>query len=324
MKIHYPDPAQLHAGLSAMRTIMDAKGGASPAQEEVLEVFQRFFGTQHAPATQHDIRRLRSITPEALSQAIQPETLRAQIINGMILICLIDGKAHPAETAQINEYAAAFGIRPRSLTDLKKLEGGRMKLLRLDLMRRSWMVAKIREGVLPREGILGAFRSLRGLRGKYKNREVERRFRNLKSYPDGTLGRAYWEFCTNNQLAFPGEKTSLPEVMACHDCAHILGGYGTSMEEELLILGFTAGFMNEDPGRSLMFGLLQWQMGVPIAAVAAGQTDLFDVEKFLRAADRGSAMAQNLNDPDWDMWGAFKEQVLDLRVRYNVLPRRDH
>ena len=74
----------------------------------------------------------------------------------------------------------------------------------------------------------------------------------------------------------------------------MLSGYGTDPEGEIQQAAFEAGFKRSDGFFFLLFGVLQFHLGVRVTPVAKAQRGLFDVKRVLRATERGAACKVDL------------------------------
>ena len=59
------------------------------------------------------------------------------------------------------------------------------------------------------------------------------RLRSFHDLPEGTLGRAYVEFCDRNNLTLPGDNPLQPAVFVAHDMTHVITGYEPTGAGEL-------------------------------------------------------------------------------------------
>jgi hypothetical protein len=312
LELKIPSPEQAYWGLRAMKTVALADGTLDDSERHMMEAVQRIFGTTYLP------EELAPITPAEVAQAFPDPQLRRQLVQGLIVMSLIDREASSRETDLVEQYAQALEVSIPEVKDLRYLLKGEILRLRLDLARRFWLKEKI-IGIWNSEGLRGIYKLVRGLMGKYENAELSARYKVLEQYPAGSLGRAYWEYCRNNGFALPGEKGGAPEQILFHDCAHILSGYGTAPEEEVQVACFSAGFQRRDPFTFVLFVLLQFHVGVRMTPIAEARTGFFDPEKTMIALQRGAAMNVDLNN-GWDYWPVMGEQVEELRRRYNILP----
>lgn len=312
MELKIPSPEQAYWGLRAMKTVAMADGTLDASERHMMEVIQRIFGTTYV------IEELAPITPAELARAFPDQQLRRQLVNGLIVMSLIDREASSQEIELIERFAQALEVSAPEMKDLGYVLNGEILRLRLDLVRRFWLREKVEE-IWNREGLRGLFTFVRGMIGKYENAALAARYQALEHYPSGSLGRSYWEYCRKNGFALPGEKGGAAEAILFHDCAHVLSGYGTEPEEEVQVACFSAGFQRRDPFTFVFFVLLQFHVGIRMTPITKARTGFFDPEKALIAIRRGAAMKVDLNN-GWDYWPVMGEQVEELRRRYNILP----
>lgn len=312
MELKLPNSEQAYWGLRAMRTVAMADGALDASELHMLESIQQIFGTTH------DLEHLAPITPAELARSFRDLQLRRQLVQGLVIMTLIDGKTGPKEIDLVEQFAQALEIDAPEVKNLRHVLKGEILQLRLDLVRRFWLRQKVTE-VWNKEGIRGLFKFVRGMMGRYENKELAARYQGLEYYPPGSLGRSLWEYWHVNGFALPGQKGGAPEQILFHDCAHVLSGYGTAPEEEVQVACFSAGFQRREPWMFVFFVLLQFHIGIRMTPITAARTGMFDLFKAMIAIRRGAAMNMDLND-GWDYWPVMGEQVEELRRRYNILP----
>ena len=312
MELKLPSPEQAYWGLRAMKTVAMADGELDASERHMLESIQRIFGTTHG------LEQLALIEPTELARAFPDPQLRTQLVQGLVIMTLIDGKASLNETAYVEQFAQALEVDAQEVKNLRHVLNGEILQLRFDLVRRFWLRQKVTE-VWNQDGIRGLSRFVRGMMGRYENKKVAARYQGLEHYAPGSLGRSLWEYWHVNGFALPGQKGGAPEQIVFHDCAHVLSGYGTAPEEEVQVACFSAGFQRREPWMFVFFVLLQFHVGIRMTPIAKERTGLFDPLKAMIAIRRGAAMNVDLND-GWDYWSVMDEQVEDLRRRYNILP----
>ena len=312
MELKIPSLEQAYWGLRAMKTVALADGKLDDSERHMMEAVQRIFGTTYS------LEELTSIAPAELARAFPDPQLRQQLVQGLIVMSLIDGNANAQETELVEQFAKALEVSAPEVKDLRHVLKGEILQLRLDLARRFWLRDKVKD-IWNREGIRGLYKFMRGMIGKYEDTALAARYQALEHYPVGSLGRAYWEYCRNNGFALPGEKGGAPEQILFHDCAHLLSGYGTEPEGEVQVACFSAGFQRRDPWLFVFFVLLQFHVGIRMTPITKARTGFFDPAKALIAIRRGAAMNVDLND-GWDYWPVMGEQVEELRRRYNIIP----
>jgi tellurite resistance protein len=204
MELKMPSPEQAYWGLRAMKTVALADGAFDESERHMLESIQRIFGITH------ELEQLAPITPEELARAFPDPQLRQQLVQGLIVMSLIDGKADVHETDLVEQFAQALEVSAPEVKNLRHVLRGDILQLRLDLVRRIWLRPKVKE-IWNKEGIRGLLKFVGGLMGKYENAALAARYQALEHYPSGSLGRSYWEYCRTNGFALPGEKGGAPE-----------------------------------------------------------------------------------------------------------------
>ncbi|WP_413933589.1 hypothetical protein [Nitrospira sp. BLG_1] len=312
MELKLPNSEQAYLGLRAMKTVAMADGALDASEHHMLESIQQIFGTTH------DLERLVPITPGELARSFPDPQLRRQLVQGLVIMTLIDGKAGQKETDLVEQFAQALEVDAPEVKNLRHVLKGEILQLRLDLVRRFWLRQKAIEA-WNKEGIRGLYKFVRGMMGRYKNKELAARYQGLEHYPPGSLGRSLWEYWHANSFALPGQKGGAPEQILFHDCAHVLSGYGTAPEEEVQVACFSAGFQRREPWMFVFFVLLQFHVGIRMTPITKARMGKFDPLKAMIAIRRGAAMTVDLND-GWDYWPVMGEQVVELRRRYNILP----
>lgn len=240
MELRIPTAEQAQWGLRAMKTVALADGALDESERHMLEAVQRVFGTDYR------VDGLETITPEELAAGLPDQQIRNQLVNGLVVMSLIDREVTPAEAELVERFASALQVTVPEVSKLRHVVKREIVHLRLDLVRRFWLREKVAE-IWNQEGLRGLAKFVGGLAGTYENAELAARYQALAQYPPGSLGRSYWEYCRSNGFALPGERNGAPEAILFHDCAHILSGYGTDPQGEVQVACFSAGFQRRDP-----------------------------------------------------------------------------
>ncbi len=138
--------------------------------------------------------------------------------------------------------------------------------------------------------------------------------------PVGSFGRAFHDFYRDNGFGFAGQEASAAESFTTpHDSAHILSGYGTSVQGELLVSTFTAGMhVVEGLAGHILPVIVSWHLGVPLVEPAGSATGALDARKFWVAWTRGDATTGDTFDADWDFWQQVDAPLDDLRSAMGV------
>ncbi len=314
MEFTIPAPELVPYGLRAMKMVALANGVFDYRERGLLDTAQELFGTSH------DLDALPPITPEALASHIEEPSLRRQIVRGMVVLSLIDGEASPAEARLIERFAAALEVESQDLAVVREIAAGHLLHARFDIGRRFFAREKVVEMAKER-GAGWLVRTLATMAGFAEDKATAARYRALGNAPAGSLGRAYFDFVTENQFSFPGEKGSPPEAIVFHDLTHVLSGYHTDPKGELQVLAFHSGARREekDPFSFLMFGIAEFHLGLAMSPVATGTRGAFDPAAVLRALQRGRACTIDPTE-NWDPWPVMNRPLDELRAEYGIPP----
>ncbi len=312
VQLQKPSPEVARIGIRAIKMVATADGEFHPLERGLMDAAQK-----HILGTRFDLDDLEPITPRELVDGI-PEPLREQFFNGCLIAALIDGEASSAEGALLDKYAEAFGIKSPELKNLHRLVNKHLLLFRFDVARRSFLGQRVKHFVA-KNGIRGISGLIQGLRNSEHPKTADR-YRSLKNYAQGTLGRGYIDFIDKNGFSLPGEIGGPPEPVVFHDCLHVLAEYDTSSLEETQIGSFQAGLLNKQPMFGMFFMLAQFQLGIQVTPIAGAESNQVDPDLMLKAFVRGTFVNRDLTT-DWDPWDDFDKPVVELRRAYKIVPR---
>ena len=309
-----PPPSELiEPGLRALKAVAHSDGHPHELEHRFLNAAQKY--VLHSNI---ELDGLGPIAPDELAAAIPAGEYRERLVRAMILVAVIDGEATQHELDIIDAYSAALDVEGPPLRDLHRLVHQRFIMFRIDVLRRSFIGRKMKD-VFETDGFKGLAKNLLAMLGK-TDEEMAARYRALEECADGTLGREYARFVRDNEFNFPGEKGGPPEAITFHDCTHVLGGYGTSAEEEVQVAAFQSGYWKRDPFFGLLFVLAQFHLGVQITPLTEAEHMQADPELMLKAFARGMEVKEDLS-AGWDPWQHFSRPVDELRAELNIAPR---
>lgn len=300
--------------LRAMRTVA-LVDGEDAREARLIEAAQRWLIPGEA-----DAREIEPLTPEELRALELPAPDAQRIVQAALLMALMDEQVEPSEVASVRAIADALGVDEPRIENLAQIERGRLKLLWLDLARRSWARDVFAEA-LKKEGPRGVWKIVGPLLGRAANPELTARYLALGELAPDTMGYRYFRFIVANQIGFPGEPYGVPESGVWHDCAHVLGDFGIEPEEEIQVVSFIAGFSRQDPFFWLFTITLQFHLGIGVSPYSKPETGLFDPDLILAAFARGAAMTEDLSASSWDPWRWFPMRLEDARSELGITPR---
>ncbi len=316
MHIIRPSEADATLCLRAMKTVLAADGVIGPVEEKLVAAAQTYI-----LRTAIDFDALAPITPAALAAALEDPALRTQLVGAMVVNSFASGEAGPEQLEAIEAFAAALDVDVPEVQTLRRYVKRQMALLRFDVIRRMYIGDALAE-IWHTDGVKGILRTLGGLGGLRTDPAVAAKYVALGDLPEGTMGRALFDFYRAHGFPLPGEKHGGPEKIILHDMVHVLSGYSTAPEGEFQVAAFSAGFRREQSLSILLFVLCQFDAGVRIAPVpgAGAQVGLLDPDRFFAALVRGSKMTVDVFADDWDFWAAAKRPLAELRAEYGIEP----
>lgn len=302
--------------LRAMRAVALADGTETPKERALLDVAREALGLARDVAA--DIDSLAPLAPNDPSLARLSKQSRERVIQTMILMAIMDGAGAKSEADLVAAFAESLGVDDARVANLRQLAGDRVRYMRFDLTRKGYARVEL-ERTAKEEGIAGIYKTFGPLVGLATDPDLARKYIAFGEKPEGTVGRAYFDLITKNDLSFPGEAGGLAERGLWHDMLHVIGGYEVDPVGEAEVVAFMAGFRREDPFFWLFTVALQFQVGLVISPFAPGVPDVIDPRRFVLHNKRGSLVNADLST-DWPFHDDWDRPLADVRRRYNVVP----
>ena len=259
------------------------------------------------------IEALPAVTAVELASTLTTRTQRAAACRFLAIMPLIDGRLDDAKIEIFLRYADALAIHEDYVRQLaeacRHLDWVLQDMTRQNiksLWDEPWDGSDVMEVLLPYR--------------RKPNPDLAARYDVLGALAPGTFGRAFWEIYKQNGYAFPGQEQGVNARFGTpHDSTHVLSGYDTSPQGEILVSTFTAGMHPKLPMEGHILPVIfSWHLGIEINAFAKSARNQLDAEKFWVAWVRGSEMKTDLFAPDWDFWSIAEEPVAAVRERYHV------
>jgi hypothetical protein len=307
MDIHLFKAHELPMVLGALRGVAQANGHFSEAEAALIEGLAALHGERLAADA------LPRVSPEQLACILTDPHRKKRAVQLAIITSLVEGQPGEVSSQAVAHLARALDINEPGLRVLDRVAHERSMLARLDMVRRIQRFAT--HGGAP-SFLRIALPSLLGING---DDALAARYQALAELPVGTLGRDLHDHYREHAFPLPGEKSGLPELLLFHDIGHIISGYDVDPQGEIQQAAFQAGFARTDGFTFLLFGILQFHIGLRITPVARSEQGYFDVPKVLRALTRGAACKVDFSD-HFDFFAHAHEPVAELRERWGVPP----
>lgn len=322
MKLQRPSAEQAPYALRAMTMVARAAAqGLGKPQRALLAAAQHVI-----LRSELDVDSLTPISPQELAEHFPDAALRRQLIQGMLVMSLVDGPASHEQAKLISAFAAAMKVDEPALRVIEHLAEHELLMFRLDFYRRSHLRDAIESTYRMQGGLLSVAKTLLGFKGLVEDKALAARFHAWADLPEGSLGKAVHDYYLENGFAFPGEAGGFPYGMVYHDFAHILSGNPPTPEGELRVAAFQAGFRrNENAFFTILFAVLTQTAGInmspveqPVLLGRIGEGDL--AEEVIKEVERGSEMNIDLG-ADWDFWPFAALRLDEARRRLGIRPK---
>jgi hypothetical protein len=307
MDIHLFKAHELPMVLGALQGVAQANGHFSEAEAALLEGLAALHGERL------DADTLPRVSPEQLACILTDPHRRKRAVQLAIITSLVEGQPGEESSLAVAHLARALDVDEPGLRVLDRVAHERSMLARFDMVRR--IQRFVAQGGGP-SFLRIALPSLFGING---DDALAARYQALAELPVSTLGRDLHDHYREHGFALPGEKSGLPELLLFHDVGHIISGYDVDPQGEIQQAAFQAGFARTDGFTFLLFGILQFHIGLRITPIARSEQGYFDVPKVLRALARGAACKMDFSD-HFDFFAHAHEPVAELRERWGVPP----
>jgi hypothetical protein len=309
--------------LRAVHSVVARAEGIPSAVRAMMTAAQRL--VLHTDA---DLDALAPITPAELAAGISTPGLGDQVVQAMLLSVIAAGEPDPACDARAEAFATALGVTVPGLRTVRLLCEHHKLLFTLDYMRRSSMRDMITDQYKHHGGIEGVVKGLLSLRGFREDPELARRYIALSDLPADTLGHAFFRHYRDNGFALPGEWNGFPESAIYHDFTHVLSGYGTTVEGETMVGGFTAGYRKVNPFYVMLIPILSFSTGVNVTPsnqphITATLGHPGTAAGFIQAIERGARVNTDLS-ANWDFWPLVELPLAKARARLDIPPLDPH
>ncbi len=314
---------EARAVLRAMRLVATA-GGTKPltdAGRRSLQAAARYvFRTTAVPSGENSLAvdDLQPIAPQELASTLSDRSLAEAAVRFLAVTALVDGVLDEAKIWLVLDYAGALKVREDYLKQLEAAVSHKLGWALGDMTRQN--VKSLWDQPWRDEDDIMAL--ILPYQGDRADPALVARHEALGSLPENTFGRAYWEIYKKNGYAFPGDPRGVNAAFARpHDSTHVLSGYDTTPQGEILVSTFTAGMHPKLPMEGHILPVIfSWHLGIEINKFAGSATGALDPEKFWAAWTRGAEVAVDLFSPGWDFWAVAEEPVERVRTLYRVPP----
>jgi hypothetical protein len=316
-----PDAAEVHTLGRGVVTAVSGPRGPTELQKIVIAaVFHSMTGHDL------DVGAVEPISAPEFADALarRNQIFRARIVQVMLLAAFVVRPLPESVARQLAVFADALGGHDDMLDVAQRYAAGALDLASADFARNGYLSSIGPERLAamhssPLNSSWGQVTDDPGLAARWES---------LADLAVGTLGRGVADFYRDRGFVFPGCPGSAPPLLAQHDWAHVLAGYGTALENEIEVFGFMAR-ANDDPRA---FSLLAMVVSLFETGYLASGAGLFEADAghlhtsgmAVRLADamRRGALTQGSHDfLDLDWFALADRPVAVVRSEIGLVPK---
>lgn len=328
--------AAADAIVRALYTVASA-GGSEPLSEADRRGIRGAHRTVLRRDGGVDPDRLTAIAPDELAAAVADEAARLDTLRMAAVMAIVDAVIDDAKLEAVLDFAAAFGIEPGFVRSFAAMKRNDLPALATAMVHANvesipglpWIPDDPFKAFLPY--------------GDAPDPQLEARYQALAEKADGTLGRVFFEHYQRNGFSLPGAPTAVAAVWGTpHDCLHVLSGYDTSPQGEILVSTFNGGALSndDDPFESnVLPSAITYHMGIELnKGINVGDRERMasdpswrdnfegnvhlglDPAKLWVAWTRGREMTVDLFSGEWDFWSYVDASIDELRAEWHIPP----
>jgi hypothetical protein len=306
MELKVFSPREIDVVLRALRNVAVANDRFTDGERALIE------GVARIHEVEIDIDALEPISFDEVARVVVDPHKRKRAVQLALVMALVEGTPVSATDDVVQELASALELDEDGLDVLYEVTHGRALMARIDMFRR---VSRFIRSAREFPGFLGMALPMTRLGGE--NPALAARYRRLGECAPGTLGRAVYDHFVENEFNFPGELGGIP--MTFHDVGHVLAGYDTDPQGEIQQAAFQAGFARRDGFSFLLFGILQFHLGLRITPVAKGYRGFFDVDRVITALHRGASCKVDISE-GFDVFAHKDRPLEEVRAELGIPP----
>jgi hypothetical protein len=302
---------QAHAALRAASTLVDPPESAGLGQSLLVAAGQLFF----SPPIDVHPTELTPISPQELALAIGSNHGLAEHVASLLVVAsLTDGRLDDDRLRRVVEYAHHLDVHDGWVRDMLQIARGHLAWTMADMTRRN---------VATFPGWGDGQDHLPPMQPYQEQTDADKRlaarFAELETKPANTFGRHFYDHFRRHRFGFPGEYGAFTGAFAVpHDSLHVISGYSTSLQGEILVSTFTGGMHQHDNMRAhILPVILEWHVGSEVNGIGAQKGNL-DPEKFLVAWERGQQTTIDALSPTWDFWSLVDRDLEEVRALMSV------
>jgi hypothetical protein len=276
-------------------------GGPTDQQLNIVSALLQAYWGLDADATM-----LEPMGPEELSQLVPEGGVALRMVQVMIVLEFCRHPATLEQAESVERYAAILGVDEPMLAVGRAAARSAQEAVAAD-----W--ARFREPTRLEPALEG-----------HQDEALASRLRDLGRCPEGSLGRAFFDFYRRYGLAFPGEPGGGDPTLVTHDFTHVVGGYEPLPVDEVALQAMlTSAASGERHFSGLVASLGLFEVGMLPFPGIEPQTRVLDrpgaAEVAAHAVRRGAACSGDFSEIDH--FALADESLEEVRRELEIPPR---
>ena len=289
----------------------------SSAGEEYVHAFDRHVlgSTEVSP-----VASVAVASPSSLAAAMGGDDECELVAEALALSALVDQTLDPDRIDVVLAYVEALGVSSHWVEDLALSRDADLTPVINDMGARN--LESVTDGRLDLSTIEDVSAWLLPYGGDDADPSLAGRYHDLQALPATSFGRAFFDFYDHHGFAFPGEPGAVNEVFSTpHDATHLLSGYDTSPQGELLVSTFTSQMHPIHPFEGHVLPVIySWHLGIEFNTLAGSYRGAFDPAKFWVAWNRGAAARSDTFSTDFEFWDHVESTLAEVADDFAIPP----
>ncbi len=211
--------------------------------------------------------------PGQLAAVLDHTEQAVTAVEVLAVMALVDGTLDSARIGQVLGFAQALGVHDAWLDDLVMSLDADLDPVIADMGDRN--LEGITDGQIDLSAVDDVNHRLERYGGDGQDEQLAQRYRALAGLPPGTLGHESWSYYDHHHFEFPGQPEAANEIFGTpHDCAHLISGYDTTPQGELLVSTFTSRMHPVFPMVGHVLPVIySWRLGIEFNRLAGSYRD---------------------------------------------------
>tara|TARA_A100001015_G_scaffold321598_1_gene453289 strand:- start:1693 stop:2694 length:1002 start_codon:yes stop_codon:yes gene_type:complete len=253
----------------------------------------------------------------------ETKKLDALVLLIIVSCCQTDGLQDRLEIL-LSNWGDYFRVDDRIRLALIALQKNDIATLKNDnIIGESYHNKSSRDHGLEQLGWFEYRRQMKCMKKGWEYKKLKEKYAFLNTIDESTLGGQLKKLLRAQKLSLPGERHGFAEFFLWHDLTHLLSDNKTNYPGELGANVFTAACSKKGKIVIMLWGLMQFNLGVPLAVVATpGKNhlkELSSVKNYLHSLQSGSKCT--LDVLEWPIEELHQDLKMDLsavRRKYNI------